>query len=454
MKLQRALLWTATVVALALGQQFHDASQRPLPYVLLGIATLFPLAATFLHKDQKWLSRWPLFGDLVLVLAALGLSLEVFGQFTGLYRWAAQPHHPPFDKVALLVSVSVVLGAVGLAATDRVGRVTSAVMVIATVLLGLLIVHDTKPWIDVYLFHTRSVEALLHGQMPYGAFTPNIYKGMPFYAPEVLTPDGAQVHLGFPYPPLQLLLALAPQRLLGDYRYLHILAIGVSCALMLWMKPGMKSRVAVAVFLLAPWMILVMEQGWTEPLLVLFFSLTMVAALRAPRMLPFALAGVFAIKQYAVALAPLVFLLVDDRKRAWRIVIQSGLLAAATLVPFALWDWRGLVNDLVLFLVRQPLRPDSYNWTSLVWTHWRVLIPQGLAFASLVAAVLLTVWKGPRGPLGFASGTMLGFTLFFGFSKHAFYNYWFFLLAVAAWALVLSDDEAPVPALTPAAVSK
>src|SRR5258708_2049599 len=57
---------------------------------------------------------------------------------------------------------------------------------------------------------------------------PNIYRAFPFYAPAVLTADRAFVKVGFPYPPLQLLLALTAHLVAGDYRYIQTVALSAS----------------------------------------------------------------------------------------------------------------------------------------------------------------------------------------------------------------------------------
>jgi hypothetical protein len=278
---------------------------------------------------------------------------------------------------------------------------------------------------------------------PYGQPSPNIYRGLPFYSPAVLAQGGAVVTTSFSYPPLQLLLAALPQRLLGDYRYLQAAAVTGSAALLLLARPGVNARLAAGLLLTAPSLVLVVEQGWTEPMVVLFLSLTLFSAARARRLLPLALAGLFAIKQYTLALAPLVFLLEQERKAGLVLLLRSLGLAALTVLPFALWNGPGLWNDLVRFQVLQPFRADSFAFPALLLARGLPVTPQWLAFALLFLSVGLVTLRGPKGPSGFAAGTALGFVLFFGFSKQAFYNYWYFALAALCWALALSDGPAP-----------
>ena len=78
----------------------------------------------------------------------------------------------------------------------------------------------------------------------------------------------------------------------------------------------------------------------------------------------------FAIKQYAVLLAPLAFLLVDARPGPVRrretllLLGKAVLLAAALTLPLALWNLPGFLNDVVLFQARQPFRIDSLSYAA------------------------------------------------------------------------------------------
>ena len=129
-----------------------------------------------------------------------------------------------------------------------------------------LIKASPNPHIDVYTFHQEAYRALSQHVNPYAITMPNIYGHTMWYADGYAT--GGRVLVGFLYPPLSLLLAW-PAHLLGDYRYAMALAVTLSGAFLAYARPGRLGSTVAAVFLFTPRGLLVIEQGWTESLVVL-----------------------------------------------------------------------------------------------------------------------------------------------------------------------------------------
>src|SRR5205814_2809273 len=135
----------------------------------------------------------------------------------------------------------------------------------------------------------------------------------------------------------------------------------------------------------------------------------------------------FAVKQYAVLAAPLLFLI---ERRPWRLLLHAVAVAAVLTVPFALPDLRAFIDDLVRFQIRQPYRPDSLSYSA--WANalgGRYLLPW-VSFVTLAAAIALSLWA--RAP--FPAAVALSFCAFFAVGKQAFCNYYFFVLGFAACA--------------------
>jgi uncharacterized membrane protein len=343
-----------------------------------------------------------------------------------------------------------VLAAAGISGGSRVRRAAPALVCAAFLAAFLYFVYATPdPWIDVHMFHDASFADLLAGRDPYGQSRPNLYPRFPFYAPELLSHGGTRVNLGFPYPPLQLLLALPAHLIAGDYRYGQALALPVSAALMMLAVPGRAATAAGALFLLTPSILVAVEGSWTEPTVVLLFSATIFCAVRAPRLLPLALGGLFAVKQYTIALAPLVPLLLRDGERNLRGVrrVLPGALAVAAAVtaPFFLWGPAAFFRDVVLFQIHQPFRLDSFSWLALArLAGWR--LPQWMSFAVLGSLLAASALRAPRGPAGFAAAAALAYCAFFSTAKQAFTNYYLYPLAAGAWALALAASDRPAAA--------
>lgn len=332
----------------------------------------------------------------------------------------------------------------------RVSLIAAAAILSATVASLNFWTYARNPRIDVFMFQQMSADALLHGQNPYGIRYPSLYPpGSPFYGPGVV---GADNHLdyGFPYFPLSLLLVV-PGYALGDVRFAHAAAIAASAVLMAAARPALSARksggaegpwrqsgLAAALFLLSPTVYFIVEQSWTEPVLVFTFSLTMFCALRWKRALPYALGLLIATKQYTIFMVPLAWLLVDD-PRPWRsfvvMLAKAAAVAAAITLPFFLWDPRAFYRAVVAFQFLQPFRLDALSF--LVWIYHgfpELTIERWAPFACVLPAIVLALWRCPRSPAGFAAAVTLVYLLFFSFNKQAFANYYYFAIATACWS--------------------
>ena len=297
--------------------------------------------------------------------------------------------------------------------------------------------YAREPPIDVFVFQQMSSDALLHGRNPYTVRYPSVYPpGTPFYGPGVVAADN-RLDYGFPYFPLSLLLVV-PGYVAGDSRFAHAAAIAMTAGLMASARPGRWAGLIAMLFLLTPPVFFIVEQSWTEPLMAFTLSLTMFAALRWRRALPYALGLLFATKQYTVLMVPLVWLLVDE-PRTWRrfaaLVATAGGVALAITLPFFLWDPRAFYRAVVAFQFLQPFRLDALSY--LVWIHHQypqLSIERWAPFVSVVPATALALWRCPRTPAGFAAAVAVVYLTFFAFNKQAFANYYYFVIAAACWS--------------------
>ena len=118
--------------------------------------------------------------------------------------------------------------------------------------------------------------------------------------------------------------------------------------------------------------------------------------LRLPRAeaTAYALGLLFAIKQYMLFAAPLVFLLTPAPFR-WKdllgLLSRAVLVAALVTLPLALFNVRAFLDDVVFVQFRQPFRADALSY--LVWLAQArdTNPPMWLAFAALVPATALAL---------------------------------------------------------------
>jgi hypothetical protein len=258
---------------------------------------------------------------------------------------------------------------------------------------------------------------------------PDIYGNSPVYG-EGLSVNG-RLTFGFPYPPLSLFLAI-PGHLFGDHRYSQLAAITASGALMAYARPGPLGPVAAALFLFTPRGLFVLEQGWTEPFLVLLLSATVFVACRRAAWTPF-LFGLFLVaKQYLVFVVPLAWLILrrplPHGNELGRWALKALAIGAAVSVPLALWDLGAFITDVVLLQFGQPFRPDALSYPAYAASRDRSPLSTSWAFVAAFVAIGLSLWRAPRTPAGFAGAVALTFLGFFAFNKQAFANYYYFVV--------------------------
>lgn len=359
----------------------------------------------------------PLWGFALLTVAILGLALWGVG---------APRRRPQRDAVAVAMLL---------------GFLVAAIWVLRA---------SPGPRIDLYTIQQLGAAHLLAGRDPYAATYPNIYT-----AKETLAFFGAPLTelRYYPYPPLSLLVTTAGFWLLGDVRVSFVALHLVTGALLYAMVRRRSGSLAVgllAMHLLSPRGLFVLEQSWTEPLLsacVAAWAALMLASeqpsKRAAAAQGVLLGLVFSAKQYSVLLVPL--LLFQRFRPAWsraalfRITALGAGLAALGLLPFLLWHPRDFIEDLILFQVRQPFRHDALTLPALFSFATGLRAPGALALLGAAGSLGWALRRLPRQPAGLLYGAAIGCFSFFAMAKQAFCNYYSFvgvLLLLCAAACV------------------
>ena len=206
---------------------------------------------------------------LIVTLAGLGIAYQFTQLVTampGMYlRLAGLPTLVPFYS-GLVVS-AVLIGS-GLSKKPWLGTLQLPLLLLAFIFLGRWLIQTSPaPFIDVFVFQRDGANALLTGHNPYALRYPDIYGNSPFYG-EGLSVNGV-LQFGYPYFPLSLLLALPGHVLFGDYRYSQLAAMVISAGLIATARPGRLGFAAAALMLFTPRAFFVLEQGWTEPYVVM-----------------------------------------------------------------------------------------------------------------------------------------------------------------------------------------
>ncbi len=375
-----------------------------------------------------------------MAVAGIGIAVQLIQLITeppGMYvRLTSPQSFAPF--VSGIVIASLLAGA-GFSRGSWLGPFRIPALLLVHFLLGVWMLRATpNPYIDVYFFQRDGANALLHGVDPYAITFPDIYGNLPFYGPGVSV--NGRLTFGFPYPPLSLLMALPGHVLAADYRYSQLAAMTLSGALMAYSRPGPLAPLAATLFLFTPRIFFVLEQGWTEPLVLLLVAAAVFTACRAPKHVPVFFGLFLAVKQYSFLAIPALVLLMP-KPFQWsqyaRALGKSIALAVVITLPFFLWKTPAFMRSVITLQFHQPFRADALSY--LTWfargdQHW----PTWLAFLAAAVGAALAVWRGARTPSGFAAGVALTLVGFFAFNKQAFCNYYFLVIGACSLGLAAS----------------
>jgi hypothetical protein len=337
--------------------------------------------------------------------------------------------------------VAVVLIGVWAGATDRGRRRVTAALVGGAVALQVLAPFAIPAVVDVWSWTETSTRALLAGVHPYTVHAPDLQHGAVAYGS---TPTI------YPYMPFTLLASAPWVALAGDYRIGLACCLPATVALMrasgrtLAIDPAIVDVVTLAL-VLHPQAHAITAVGYMEPLLVTIAAAFVFFAVTAPLGYSEAVAFMLmpATKQYVAAPAVL-YLAMRGRVRT---AAAGAAIAAATVVPFVVWNWRA-TRDGMLFFAGAPLgfRSDSDSLAALAAVMIGVEPPRALGvIAQFAAAGLLYRWLRERGLAGFLLGSAISLLTSFLLATQAFTNYYYFAGALLLCS-ALAAARRPVPA--------
>jgi hypothetical protein len=345
------------------------------------------------------------------------------------------PDGPPAEIVGVLAAVGVVT-TLGLMNGRALRHFWFPLILVAHAGLSYWILQASpQSPVDVFLFQQESSAALVRGRNPYTVAYLNVYgPDTPFYAPELIV--GRYVTFSFPYFPLSLLLVAPGYLLAGDIRYAHMASLTLAGALIGYSRPGVIAAGAAVLMLFTPRVFLILEVGWTEPVVVLLLAATVFAAMRSPRAMPVVYGLLLAVKQYLVFALPVGYLLARATRRRPLNVLAVGIaVAAAITIPFFLWNPQRFIDSVVTLQFHQPFRLDSLSIPAwLVTQGWRPMSGV-VALAAGAAAVPVAWWLTRPTVSGAVTALAFIYFVFFVMNKQAFANYYFFVIAALCCAV-------------------
>lgn len=387
-------------------------------------AGLFFCVWGFLSRDRRL--RWPL------------LYVFLAGEF--LMLLFARPSYGFLDANRTTFRIGILfcgVAAVGVcAARNRLLRHAAFVAAVSAVLvIGVWLLRTTPvPVIDVYTMHQDASAALFSGANPYQIRSRDIYypEGG-HYAP------GSSVNgwmtFGFPYPPVSLFISSLGYLVAGDCRYAHLLCICAAALLLAFARPSRLSFVASLLFLFTPRVFFILEQGWTEAVVIFLLAAVVFCRCRYPRAAPWVTGLLFASKQYLVFALPALL-------RNWRDASKALLVAVIVTAPLALWNLREFFRSVVVFHLLQPSQTYALSYMALLGRHG-IRLPGWVAFLLTAAAIYFVIRKTPQTTPEIFSAVAFIMLVLFVFNKVAFCNYYYLVIGALAAAIATADTDTP-----------
>jgi hypothetical protein len=439
-------------IAAAAALWISRGSYGLMPLLVMSIAWLASVAAAVLGRSRhaggaaaerrvRHLLSWALVASCAVhVLSAPGMYLD--------------PAQPMAFRVLAVVAA---MGASSYLVPLNPALARGRFGFIAACALGMgvsVLVASPHPRIDVWSLQQGAATSILHGHNPYAVVYPNVYssaEAMRFLAPGMRNEAGWIT--AFPYPPLTFLLGVPAMLLFHDVRFMLLATLAIAAWALRRIGKGDLPELAALLLLLHPTTFFVLEQSWTEPIVLAALGATVVAmrgigqgAQGARRGMTIGAAGgvLAAAKQYSPILAIPLALALPARAR-WRAIAVAGCVMLATLLPFVLWDAREFWHDVVEVQFLQPFRVDALSW--LVPIAMRLDRPLSAGWGFLAAGAVFLVSLRPGSSLAHVLRTSAAaFLSFVLFNKQAFCNYYWLAVGLLLFATALEfDPEASAP---------
>ena len=424
----RTISLTSAALALGTALQVRDGLFNPIAVALLAVVVACAIGAFRCGIERSRFTLPILFG---CVFLQLGLLLTKFpGSDQGPKYWR---DYCPFLGM-MIAAIAMAMAAV------RWTRAAFIALFAIYLIAGTWLLRTTPtPFMDVFVFQRDACVAVTNGMNPYAITYPDLYgaKAANVYG-EGLKADG-RLLFGFPYMPLTLWWNFSGHVAVGDYRYANLIAVALAALMIAATNWSSGSILSATILLFTPRGFFIVEQGWTEPLMVVLLAMTVISVGRFPRVLPYVFGLLLASKQYMALLIPIIPLLTDWRD--WRFHVKAVASACIVTLPLALWNLGAFWNNAVVLQFRQPFREDALSFAAALSRAGSPKLHTGVAIVAALGVAVFCASKLPRSAHSFALAVAITFLTFFALNKQAFANYYFFVIAALCCSIATAAQS-------------
>ncbi|MGD1002885.1 MAG: glycosyltransferase family 87 protein [Candidatus Brocadiia bacterium] len=337
---------------------------------------------------------------------------------------------------ALLLAASYLSRSAG-----RIARRRFAALILLAVALRILMMISTPPSVidskmEVFRSQSAAGAGLLQGENIYTMRIPSPYERVK------LIPN-------YGYPPSVVYCNCISWLLFKDVRgvwaVFDVLAALLMYALARRCNPGEKGerlcQLLPLTFLFLPRSLFVIEQSWTEPLVVVSMAGFALAAEsgRWPALTGALLGLWLGSKQYVALAIPMILKLRRWRAATWICAVAVGL---ALVLPFWIWDLHAMMENVLYFFLKSPARGDAlslYGFAVALGVSPSAGWIGAVVACLWIAALAWFTWKMPRNLAGMLFAAAGMWIFFFLLGKQAFANYFY----LVAFTLLLAVAGSP-----------
>jgi hypothetical protein len=398
---------------LGVGVSVREGEYSPWGLALVVAGFLLTLAVVASRRTLVVPSRALLFGPAAVVVAAAAIH--------PVNRYMHADGGLQTIQVLALIAAAAALGVLGVR-RDNPAWFVGAGLAAATGVVT--IVAANNPEIDVWFLLQQSSDGLL--------------RGADMYRQHWQHSNGLQAV--YPYLPASTLVLAPFKWVLGDVRYGLLAASLLTSYQLRRLAPAAPATLALLVLVHPHWAFLI-DQSWTEPLLLALLTGSMLAIERGRFGLAVvALAVAIAAKQHIVLLLPLFAVW---PKFGLRRAIAAGALGFAIALPWLIAGPQALWHDAVHANLSLGVLPRALCLPSMLLRH-NIDVGFWFTLVFLAAAYVVVFTRAARTTAGLAMSSALVLWAVDLANKQSFFNHYTLPLGLLVVALACAPQHRAV----------